>query len=146
MLYQIRSEEIRPEQTTPEKPQDTPPRKAAYSVSFDEFWKAYPKRVGKDAAWKAWQSRTRAGTLPTIEALTAAIDTQKRSPAWVKDSGQYIPNPATWLNQGRWQDEQASAPQSSGIKYWNETPTERGTREQKERLTKWLGEDAENES
>lgn len=23
---------------------------------------------------------------------------------WRKDNGQYIPNPATWLNQGRWDD------------------------------------------
>jgi len=135
-------EEVPP---TPTEPKDIPPRKAAYSVSFDEFWKAYPRKAGKDAAWKAWQSRIKAGTLPSIEVLSAAIDIQKRSPAWTKDAGQFIPHPATWLNQGRWQDEQAGTPQSSGIKYWNETPAERGTREQKERLIKWLGEDAENE-
>jgi hypothetical protein len=109
-------EESRAEETE-EEPKDTPPRKAAYSIVFEIFWKQYPRRVGKDAAWKAWESRRRLGTLPSNDVLASAIDTQKRSPAWVKDSGQYIPNPATWLNQGRWQDEQASAPQSSGIKY-----------------------------
>jgi hypothetical protein len=30
---------------------------------------------------------------------------QKTSAQWQKDNGQYIPNPATWLNQGRWDDE-----------------------------------------
>jgi hypothetical protein len=24
---------------------------------------------------------------------------------WRKDGGQFIPNPATWLNQGRWDDQ-----------------------------------------
>ena len=32
----------------------------------------------------------------------------------MKDNGQYIPNPATWLNQGRWEDElEAAKPKES---------------------------------
>ena len=27
------------------------------------------------------------------------------SAQWQRDNGQYIPHPATWLNQGRWDDE-----------------------------------------
>lgn len=34
-----------------------------------------------------------------------AIETAKQSMQWNKDNGQYIPNPATWLNQKRWEDE-----------------------------------------
>lgn len=34
-----------------------------------------------------------------------AIETAKQSRQWNKDNGQYIPNPATWLNQKRWEDE-----------------------------------------
>ena len=26
------------------------------------------------------------------------------SDKWEKDKGQYIPNPSTWINQGRWDD------------------------------------------
>ena len=40
-----------------------------------------------------------------MDVLIAAIERQKQSQQWIKDDGQYIPNPATWLNQGRWEDE-----------------------------------------
>lgn len=37
--------------------------------------------------------------------MLAAIAVQAKSPGWTKENGQFIPNPATWLNEGRWQDE-----------------------------------------
>jgi hypothetical protein len=40
--------------------------------------------------------------------LLEAISRQKRSKQWLKDDGQYLPNPATWLNQCRWLDELAA--------------------------------------
>ena len=69
-------------------------------VAFDAFWKAYPKKVGKEAARKAFGKVKK-----PIESLLTAIERQKCSDQWTKDNGQYIPNPATWLNQGRWDDE-----------------------------------------
>ncbi len=36
---------------------------------------------------------------------STAIEVQKQSEQWTKDNGRFIPNPATWLNQGRWEDE-----------------------------------------
>lgn len=68
--------------------------------AFDEFWVAYPKKVGKEAARRAF-----AKVKAPIDVLIAAIEQQKTSRQWTKDNGQYIPNPATWLNQGRWEDE-----------------------------------------
>lgn len=67
---------------------------------FEKFWSAYPKKVGKDAARKAWPKTKDV----SIDIILAAVENQKRSAQWQKDNGQYIPNPATWLNQGRWQD------------------------------------------
>lgn len=68
---------------------------------FEEFWSAYPKKVGKEAARKAFKKvPKRARPL-----LIPAIQQQKQSEQWTKDNGRYIPNPATWLNQGRWDDE-----------------------------------------
>lgn len=65
--------------------------------AFAHFWTAYPKKVGKDDARKAWQKRR-----PVLAVVLAALDLQRE---WLaRDSGQFIPNPATWLNQGRWQD------------------------------------------
>jgi hypothetical protein len=74
-----------------------------YTVDFNIFYKAYPKKKAPDAAWRAWQKRN--GDRPSLEELLKAIERQKSSNDWKKDGGQYIPHPATWLNQGRWADE-----------------------------------------
>jgi hypothetical protein len=37
--------------------------------------------------------------------MIQAIQTQKKTQQWIKENGQFIPHPYTWLNQGRWQDE-----------------------------------------
>ena len=76
------------------------PPKAPQGDEFEVFWNAYPKKVGKQAAKKAFEKVS----VP-VESLVTAIKRQECSPQWSKDDGQYIPNPATWLNQGRWEDE-----------------------------------------
>lgn len=67
---------------------------------FEAFWKAYPKKVGKAIARRSFER-----IKVPAETLIAAVNAQKQSQQWTKDNGQYIPNPATWLNQGRWEDE-----------------------------------------
>lgn len=72
------------------------------SERFEVFWNAYPKKKAKDDARKAFDKRR-----PDAEMLAqmlAALESQKASSDWTKDGGQYIPNPATWLNGGRWKD------------------------------------------
>lgn len=69
---------------------------------FDEFWKAYPNKTGKDAARKAFDKRKPGKQL--LADMLDALEIQKQSEQWRKQGGQFIPNPATWLNQGRWQD------------------------------------------
>lgn len=69
---------------------------------FERFWKAYPRKVGKDAAEKAFAKRKPSNQL--LDEMLLAIEKQSSSIEWTKDNGQYIPNPATWLNQGRWKD------------------------------------------
>jgi len=67
---------------------------------FDLFWQAYPKKVGKSAAQKVWNK-----LLPNIDDCLKAIAWQRETSQWFKNNGQFIPNPATWLNQERWMDE-----------------------------------------
>jgi len=70
---------------------------------FSIFWASYPKKVGKGAAEKSWKKIK--PTKDLLEKMLNAIETAKQSMQWNKDNGQYIPNPATWLNQKRWEDE-----------------------------------------
>lgn len=70
---------------------------------FEGFWKAYPKKIGKGAAQKAWGKVRPSQGL--ISQILGAVEIQKQCEQWQKDGGQYIPNPATWLNQKRWEDE-----------------------------------------
>ena len=69
--------------------------------NFERFWKAYPKKVGKGEAKKAF---AKVKGVP-VETLIEAVERQKQSKQWKADGGQYIPNPATWLNQERWEDD-----------------------------------------
>jgi hypothetical protein len=43
------------------------------------------------------------------EKIISAVKAQSASEQWTKDNGQYIPNPATWLNRGQWEDEVKTA-------------------------------------
>ena len=69
---------------------------------FEVFWREYPKHKGKPVAEKAFAKAIRKIEL---EVMLEAIRRQKQSGQWRKDNGQYIPYPATWLNQERWNDE-----------------------------------------
>jgi len=71
--------------------------KDSIDASFHDFWSSYPKKVGKDAALKAWNKKKPNATL-VIDALTW----QTQSEQWKRG---FIPNPATYINEGRWQDE-----------------------------------------
>lgn len=72
---------------------------------FDAFWEAYPRKVGKDAARKAFDKRKPNDEL--TERMIQAVSAQRSSEQWRKDGGQFIPHPSTWLNEGRWQDSEA---------------------------------------
>lgn len=93
-----------------------PPEGGRYPAEFEEWWEHYPKgsKVGKGAAARAWK-RLGAARPPTRD-LVAALGRQKsRDPKWRPDprTGEtYIPNPATWLNQHRWEDDTAKPAES----------------------------------
>jgi len=75
---------------------------------FAEFWRAWPKRVGKAKAMTAWKKHK-----PSLPAVLAAIDAWMGSEKWTKDGGKYIPDPATWLNSAGWEDELAVSVRAS---------------------------------
>ena len=69
---------------------------------FDEFWDAYPKKVSKKNAEKAYAKLK--PDEQTQARILDAVNAAKNSDAWLRDNGQYIPHPATWLNGERWND------------------------------------------
>jgi hypothetical protein len=77
------------------------------SALFDRFWLVYPKKVAKDAARKAFTKRNPDAVL--VDRMVAAVQQQAQSEQWQRDAGRFIPNPSTWLNQARWQDEPTSS-------------------------------------
>jgi hypothetical protein len=71
--------------------------------NFDIFWNAYPKKRGKGKAEKIWAALTPDAVL--LGTMLAKLDQAKETPDWVKDRGQFIPHPASWLNGKGWEDE-----------------------------------------
>ena len=68
--------------------------------AFTAFWAAYPKKVGKAAALKTWKRLRPSQSLS--ETILATVAQATLSEQWTRG---YIPNPARWLNEGRWDDE-----------------------------------------
>lgn len=85
---------------------DTPPRKRDESTSvpceFDNFWLAYPRKSGKGAAKKAFVKAVK------LKSPSDLVTCAEEYAAACIDAGidrQYVPHPATWLNQERWDDD-----------------------------------------
>ena len=68
---------------------------------FTRFYQAYPKKVSRDYALKCFERINPDDEL--LETMLKAIERQKMTRQW--QDKQYIPNPSTWLNQGKWNDE-----------------------------------------
>ena len=83
----------------------TGPTATEIARGFVLFWTEYPKRVGKDAAAKSFaNAMRRAGGSDPLETIMDGL--RRALPGW--DDPQFIPNPTTWLNQGRWEDDAPS--------------------------------------
>lgn len=73
------------------------------SPEWTNFWKAYPRKEAKQKALTAWRKISPNETL--CEKIMTSLIRQKASEQWIKDSGTFVPHPATWLNGRRWEDQ-----------------------------------------
>lgn len=75
------------------------------------WWATYPRRVGKVAAETSYAK--------AVKAIQATGKTKAEAEAWLltrtkafaasdKARGEFCPHPATWLNQGRYDDDDAA--------------------------------------
>lgn len=99
------------EKDTETETEKEPPKKEKKlkptTEGFEEFWAAYPKKVAKADAEKAWDK-----IRPDLETVLTALSWQRKSDDWTKDGGRYIQYPASYLNSKRYQDEKPK-PKSS---------------------------------
>jgi hypothetical protein len=91
----------------PEEEQDESPLLPATSndaamTGFEKFWQAYPYKKNRGRAEKMWVRKKLNDKLPEI---LIAIEWQRRSMEWIKDNGQYVPTPSSYLNSKGWLDE-----------------------------------------
>ena len=103
--------------------------RAEPEATFDEFWKHYPRKVGKREARVKWDAitseaghdatttdhdageRISLGNLKaTPEELIAGAKRYRRTQIdpetyRLRHNGKYTMHAATWLNKGRWEDD-----------------------------------------
>lgn len=94
-------------------------RREEIKIAFASFWIEYPKKVSKPQAEKAFKNAVKKTKL---EPLLKSLDAFKLSEDWTKENGKYIPNPATWLNGERWNDNQAPVVPQPGYPIFNPKP------------------------
>jgi hypothetical protein len=85
--------------------------RGAVPPEFDQFWAAYPRRVGRKKAVEAFSRAIKKTTLAT---MLEALAWQTKQPQWLKEQGAFIPYAQGWLNGERWEDEPFQAPPSRG--------------------------------
>lgn len=99
-----------PDQTKPllqEQEQKLSARQVARSGEgrFPEWWAVYPKKVARKPALQKWQSR---GLDAIADRLIADVRNRiANDDGWKRG---YIPDPTTYLNQDRWNDDLRAAP------------------------------------
>lgn len=81
------------------------------AVTFSAFWKAYPKPIGKDMAWMAWQTIN--PNKETSGKIMSSLEAWKKSGQWTDDGDRFIPKPAKWLSEGYWKMNPAPAKSNS---------------------------------
>jgi hypothetical protein len=69
---------------------------------FEEFYAVYPRHVGKTDAARKFASVVKTGKV-AARLLVVAAERFAADPNLPEKK--FIPHPATWLNQGRWEDE-----------------------------------------
>lgn len=78
------------------------------SPLFSAFWLVWPHKVAKAAAIKAWLKLGIEDRLDreivVQEEIIPAVQRQTEAYGWGREDGEYMPNPATWLNARRWHD------------------------------------------
>ena len=91
--------------------------KSDYSAGFERFWKLYPRKIGKRAAYMVWKRHVKPGLLLAVATEAEILNGLKRQieGGQFSSDSMFIPHPRTWLHQGRWEDEITKPSTSAGL-------------------------------
>jgi len=95
-----------------------------YTVAFENFWKLYPKKLGKGKAFEKWKSLKieRNGLLEKVmDSVVNEVPLRA-----VRGEVRYVQNPATWLNASGWEDEPPEFKKQVSTKSARELAIDRG--------------------
>lgn len=112
------SESCEPKQTNKLKQIDNPPIvPQPFDVfrAFEVWWSSYPRKSNKATARELWKDICH--DQDTFDQLMKTLEWQKTSEGWTKDGGRYIPNPAKYLDEEKYEErpiEVAPKPQTNG--------------------------------
>ncbi|MDI1461024.1 hypothetical protein QEZ54_08615 [Catellatospora sp. KI3] len=87
---------------------------ADVGAAFDRFWAAYPKRVGKADARRAWDKIAKAEDAD-FDAIIAGAERYRDDGARRRGGDQYTAHPGTWLRAERWLDELTPADRTPAL-------------------------------
>lgn len=87
------------QKTTTELPSSAELMPRQPSFMFEEFWKHYPRKVGKADAQRAWDRARRRVNPGTIQAAAERMAVDPNLP-----DAHFIPHASTWLNRDGWDD------------------------------------------
>jgi hypothetical protein len=96
-----------------EQSQNTSSPPATDDPNFTAFWEAYPRKVGKPQARKAWRAAIKRKADPG--AIIAAAKAYRDDPT---RRAEFTKHPGPWLNDDRYEPEQVTAPAAGGG-WWN---------------------------
>jgi hypothetical protein len=85
------------------------------TTEFGEFWKSYPRRVGKLDAQRAYvKARTQASAAEILDGVSRYIANKPAYADWK--------HPGAWLRAGRWMDDYApqGRPDGPQVDWWDE--------------------------
>lgn len=110
------------------------PKKA---TRHDDFWAVYPNKKSKPQSLKVWQ---RDSLDDIADKIISHVEKRKvGDDQWVKDGGKYIPLPATFLNNQRWEDEWGEIKTTVPVKHRKpEVVTEEMKRRDREKANREL--------
>lgn len=84
--------------------------KKEIDTEFESLWKHYPRKMGKESAYKSYLKARQTGT--TYDEVINGLENYLKEIEIKKTATQYIKHGSTWFSQHCWQDEYVTVEES----------------------------------